>query len=112
MLKIALDYKCIQFTLSDHKQWPVERNYAKHIELMNQGSKRKGCIRMPAMHFDCNKCPPDMLHLKKGIISKLVSQVVDWTVTQGKEEVLLQEMKKHKIPFVYVFFNTSETAKF
>ena len=55
------------------------------------------------MEFNAQHCPPDMLHLKKGIISKLITQVVDWTIAQRREEDLLAEMKRHKIPFVYVF---------
>ena len=55
------------------------------------------------MEIDANCCPPDMLHLKKGIISKLINQLVDWTMTQNKEEALMKQMKEHKIPFVYMY---------
>ena len=54
------------------------------------------------MALDAENSPPDMLHLKKGIISKLVNQLVDWTLLQHREEALLSEMRKHRIPFVYV----------
>ena len=47
-------------------------------------------------------CPPDILHMKKGIILKLLNQVVDWVVIQGKERMLMEQMKEHKIPFMYV----------
>ena len=67
---------------------------------MNEGANCQGCVRMPAMQINAAQCPPDMLHLQKGIISKLVSQLVDWTITQRKEQQLLAQMKIHKIPFV------------
>ena len=51
------------------------------------------------MQIDAKSCPPDILHMKKGIISKLMNQVVDWVILQGKEEALLGQMKEHKIPF-------------
>ena len=88
----------VNFT--DHRNWPIKRNYQKHLELMSKTADKKGCIRIPVMKFDCDHYPPDMLHMKKGIISKLVDQLVDWTVIQGKEKSLVEEMKKHKIPFV------------
>ena len=78
----------------------MERNYDKHVELLNTPSNCQGCIRNPAMAFNAEHSPPDMLHLKKGIISKLVNQLVEWMILQGKEHQLLGQMKKHKIPFV------------
>ena len=70
------------------------------MELVKKATQCKGCIRKPAIVIDSDQCPPDMLHLKKDIISKLVNQLVDWTLLQHTEEALLCEMKKHKIPFV------------
>ena len=78
----------------------IERNYEKHLELLQQGSKSQGCIRMPVLPFAPEHYPPDMFHLKKGIISKLVNQLVDWTLLQHREQALLSEMKKHNIPFM------------
>ena len=78
----------------------MQRNYNKHLELLNNTSHSQGCIHMPAFPFDAENYLPDMLHMKKGIITKLVNQLVDWTLIQ-KREALLAEMKKHKIPFVY-----------
>ena len=78
----------------------MDRNYEKHLELLGKTGKCLGCIRTPALPLDAEQCPPDMLHLKKGIISKLLNQVVDWTLLQHREEFLISEMKKHKIPFV------------
>ena len=56
------------------------------------------------MRMDPKNCPPDILHMKKGIITKLVNQLVDWTMAQGNENKLIDQMKKNKIPFTYVPF--------
>ena len=59
----------------------------------------KGYIREPLLKVDASSCPPDMLHMKKGIISKLVNQLVNWAIVQKREEKLMAEMKRHKIHF-------------
>ena len=64
-----------------------------------QDSNNKSCIRRPLLHVDATSCPPDLLHLKKGIISKLLTQLVDWTVLQGREQALMQQIKAAKIHF-------------
>ena len=61
---------------------------------------KKGCIRKPAICLEPTSCPPDLLHMKKGIISKLLNQLVDWVVVQGKEKELVDQMKQHRIPFM------------
>ena len=88
----------IEFT-----HWPVQRTYVEHMKSLQRKTNRNGCIRPPVTEINAENCPPDMLHMKKGIITKLVNQLVDWTLTQGKEEDLMAEMKHHKIPFVYVY---------
>ena len=65
-------------------------------------SDNKGCVHEPLLPIEPDHCPPDMLHMKKGIISKLLNQVVEWVVLQGREESLMNEMKVNKIPFRYV----------
>ena len=70
------------------------------MENLESKNISKGCIREPVMKFDIECCPPDMLHMKKGIITKLITQLVDWSILQKKEEILMNEMKFHKIPFV------------
>ena len=66
---------------------------------MQNTSNKKGCIREPLVDIPVCNNPPDMLHLRKCVISKLISQLVDWVIIQGKEEKLLSEMKTNKIPF-------------
>ena len=66
---------------------------------MESSKERKGCVRRPLLKLEPTACPPDMLHMKKGIISKLLNQVVDWIVIQGNEKKLMSQMQDHKIPF-------------
>ena len=72
------------------------------MKLLTSSKIKKGCIRKPVMQMEPTNCPPDILPMKKGIISKLLNQVVDWVVIQGKERMLMEQMKEHKIPFTYV----------
>ena len=69
------------------------------MDLMESSKERKGCIRKPLIKVDASSCPPDMLHLKKGLITKLLNQVVDWSVIQGNEDKIIDQMREHKIPF-------------
>ena len=77
------------------------------MNLLDGSKLKKGCIRKPVMQIEPTNCPPDTLHMKKGIITKLLNQVVDWVVLQGKESQLIAQMKEHKIPFMYDFVNYS-----
>ena len=90
----------------------MEHTYEKHLDLLDRNKNPLGCIPEPALSFDSEQCPPDMLHLKKGIISKLVNQLVDWAIVQRKEDALLAEMRKNKIPFVSVFQNSHVVINF
>ena len=66
---------------------------------MSDSKFKKGCIRKPVLQLEPTSCPPDLLHMKKGIILKLFNQLVDWVILQGKEKQLIDQMKLHKIPF-------------
>ena len=74
------------------------RNHDDHLKLL-QETNNKGCIREPLLEINSQNCPPDLLHMKKGIISKLVTQLVNWSVVQKREQKLMDEMKKNKIQF-------------
>ena len=87
------------FFQTEFKEWNIERNNVNHEELLHKSNNKKGCIRKKALNLEPEFCPPDILHMKKGIISKLLNQVVDWVVLQGKEKELISQMKEHKIPF-------------
>ena len=80
-------------------EWSISRTYSEHMSLMTESRNKKGCIRKPVMELEPTSCPPDILHMKKGIITKLMNQVVDWAILQGKEDKLILQMKEHKIPF-------------
>ena len=69
------------------------------MDLMRGKKNNKGCIREPLLHVDSSSCPPDILHMKKGIISKLINQLVNWAVVQKREDKLMTEMKRNKIYF-------------
>ena len=92
----------MQITFAEYPQWLIEQTLAKHMILLKESKDKQGCIRKPMISLEPTNCPPDLLHMKKGIISKLINQLVDWVVLQGKEENLMNEMKKHKIPFTYL----------
>ena len=85
--------------LPEISDWPIERTLAEHMNLMTDNKNRKGCVRKPVIPLEPTSCPPDLLHMKKGIISKLLDQLVDWVTLQGKEEKLMDQMRMHKIPF-------------
>ena len=95
---VYVSHKVYLVYFLDIPQWPIEHNYESHIQLMDT-KERKGCVKKPFMQINANYCPPDILHMKKGIISKLMNQVVDWVILQGKEDKLMSQMKKHRIPF-------------
>ena len=69
---------------------------------MGDSKNKKGCVHKLVMNLEPTSCPPDFLHMKKGIITKLINQIVDWVILQGKEEKLIGQMKEHRIPFTYV----------
>ena len=88
------------YVVPDFDEWPIERTHCEHLKLMTDSKCKKGCIRKPLIKLEPTSCPPDLLHMKKGIISKLLNQVVDWVIIQGKEKTLMDQMKQHKIPFM------------
>ena len=58
----------------DIGQWPIQRCLAESERLL--GSKNcKGYKCQPLLHVEPTSCPPDHLHMRKGIISKLLNQV-------------------------------------
>ena len=85
---------------TDFTEWPIDRTNEEHDKLLSKSNDRKGCIRKKVMDIEPTCCPPDILHIKKkGIISKLLNQVLNWVILQGKEEKLIGQMKEHRIPF-------------
>ena len=55
-------------------QWTLDRSNAKREEL--KGTKNpKGYVRDSLIHLEATSCPPDLLHLTNGVISKQFNQV-------------------------------------
>ena len=98
MIKSYILFIC---SFSDKKEWGIERTISAHLTLMCDRKEKKGCVRKPVINVEPKYCPPDFLHMKKGIITKLLDQLVDWVVSQHKENQLIDQMKHHKIPFTY-----------
>ena len=90
-------YKLVDLN-AGRKKWSIQRSYKKHMKLLGC-NPNKGCIRKPFIKIEPEFCPPDILHMKKGIITKLINQLVEWSLQQGRENKLVQEMKSKKIPF-------------
>ena len=90
------------FPFIENPEWIISRTYSEHMILMGDSRNKKGYICKPVMQLEPTSCPPDLLHMKKAIITKLMNQVVDWVILQGKEEQLIAQMKEHRIPFMYV----------
>ena len=67
-------------------------------------------MRPPLIHVEPQNSPPDVLHMKKAIITKMLNQVVDWVILQGKEEELLKQMRQNKIPFRFISYGTHINA--
>ena len=54
--------------------WPIQRSLHQS-ELLLGKQNNKGYARPPLIKLEPTQCPPDHLHMRKGIIGKLFSQV-------------------------------------
>ena len=97
----VINNRHIPLFVTDFRDWPIEQTYSEHLQLLCESKVKQGCVRKPLIQLEPTSCIPDLLHMKKGIISKLLNQLVDWVILQGKEQQLLGEMKRHRIPFRY-----------
>ena len=57
-------------------EWPMQRNLSEHRENMLSRNKR-GCIKPSLTQIPPGCAPPDHLHMRKAIISKLFSQLTN-----------------------------------
>ena len=82
MLKVLL-HECLplllvdssfNFALIEGELWPIERSLQQSSLLLGT-SNNKGYARQPLLELEPTQCPPDHLHMRKGIIGKLFSQV-------------------------------------
>ena len=84
--------------------WSVQRNKALAEHLLTQETCM-GQIRKPLLNLDAIDCPPDILHMRKAIYSKLLDQVVLFAISQKHQYKLIQEMERIGINFRYSVLN-------
>ena len=63
----------------------------------NREIPANGYINPPLIAIEPSLCPPDILHMKKRIISRQLDQVLEWVICQGKTEVFQQELISNNI---------------
>ena len=56
--------------------WTIQRNSNRRQQLQGDRQNNMGYIRDPLIDIEPNSCPPDLLHMKKGVLTKMVNQVV------------------------------------
>ena len=56
-----------------------------------------GYVNIPLISLEPKCCPPDILHMKKRIISRQINQVLEWVICQGKTEQFQNELKSKNI---------------
>ena len=54
-------------------QWTTTRSNAKRIEFLKDKDKQ-GYTGPALIHHEASECPPDLLHLTKGVILKQLEQ--------------------------------------
>ena len=60
---------------------------------------KKGQIRQPLLNIDAKDCPPDVLHMRRAIFTKLLDQVIQFCLNQKCEKKLEDEMARIGIKF-------------
>ena len=60
---------------TDVGQWQLTRTKEER-DIHCKGDKAYGYFRQLLSDLDQSCCPPDLLHLKKGVISKLLNNVI------------------------------------
>ena len=76
--------------------WPIQRSLQRQQELIGK-SQPMGYINPPLIAIEPSLCPPDILHMKKRIISRQLDQVLEWVICQGKTEIFQQELISNNI---------------
>ena len=61
-------------SISDKDQWTIKRTIENRANSLGK-DPNYGNVRRPLLDLDPKQCPPDLLHMKKGVISKLLNQV-------------------------------------
>ena len=81
--------------------WTVTRDTNLSRHLLSQ-TNCMGQVREPLLHIDAIDCPPDILHMRKAVYSKLLDQIVTFSIAQKHQDKLLQEMARIGINFRYI----------
>ena len=55
--------------------WPIQRSLQEHDENVGKRNPR-GCIREPLIKIEAINSPPDHLHMRRAIITRLLNQVL------------------------------------
>ena len=61
-----------------------------------------GQVREPLLHIDAINCPPDILHMRKAVYTKLLDQVVMFCICQKRQNDLIKEMERIGVKFRYI----------
>ena len=80
--------------------WTVTRDTHLARHLLSQANSM-GQLREPLLHVDAIDCPPDILHMRKAVYTKLLDQIVTFSIAQKHQDKLLQEMTRIGINFRY-----------
>ena len=64
----------IYFCCIENNLWPIQRSLEQSEIYVGQ-QINKGYARPPLIRIEPTSCPPDHLHMRKGIIGKLFTQV-------------------------------------
>ena len=76
--------------------WPIQRTLIRQTDLLGK-SNCMGYVTVPLIHIEPKCCPPDILHMKKRILSRQIDQVLEWVICQGKTEIFQDELKSKNI---------------
>ena len=92
--------------------WRIQRTMDLATYLRTQDDP-KGQVREPLLHIDAIDCPPDILHMRKAIYTKLFDQVVTFSICQKRQKNLILELERIGIKFRYLAqFNFSTKNSF
>ena len=76
ILFIVLPEKFCFYYIIEKNQWEVSRNVAERNRCFGkEPAHNLGYKRKPLLDLEPMQCPPDLLHLKKGVINKCLNQV-------------------------------------
>ena len=84
--------------------WPIQRTKQLANHLFQQVDK-KGQIRKPLLNLDAKNCPPDILHMRRASFTKLLDQVIQFSMNQKAETKLVAEMSSEYHTNLFLMFS-------